>query len=44
MNQAIIKYLEGFDYQKADVANALKTSMAIPNPKLGILLFCVDLR
>ncbi len=44
VNQAIIKYLEGFGYKKADIANALKTAMAIPNPKLGILLFCVDLR
>lgn len=44
VSQAIKKYFEGFGHKKADVANALKTAMAIPNPKLGILLFCVDLR
>ncbi len=44
VNSSILKYLESFNYKKSDVLNALNVSSAIPNPKLGILLICVDLR
>lgn len=44
VNSSILKYLESFNYESSDVLNALKVASAIPNPKLGILLICVDLR
>lgn len=44
VNSSILKYLEAFHYERSDVLNALRVAMAIPNPRLGILLFCVDLR
>jgi hypothetical protein len=43
VNGSILKYLESFNYQRSDILNALNVSSAIPNPKLGILLICVDM-
>jgi len=44
VNNSIIKYFESFKYKRSEILNALNVSSAIPNPKLGILLICVDLR
>jgi len=44
VNSSILKYLESFNYKKSDVLDALNVSSDIPNPTLGILLICVDLR
>jgi hypothetical protein len=44
VNSSIIKYLESFKYKRSDILNALNVSSAIPNPRLGILLICVDMR
>ena len=44
VNRRIIDYLASYDYESADVMQALTVSSAIPNPTLGILLICVDLQ
>lgn len=44
VNGAISKYLQAQGYDITAISAALNKASAIPNPRLGILLFCVDLR
>lgn len=44
INSRIQQYLETKGYSSEDILKALNTSSAVPNPSLGILLCCVDLR